>query len=161
PSSFYFGGCAFAAAFYAGAYKAMVQKWGENFQEHCIFLGDSAGAVFAVGIALGKPPQLLDDIYRSFVMKTDKNGTIGKVNIFMEESIRQLLGNDETAYKRIENRCFIGTTSFFAKHSWTTVFDSNEDLISTMLHSCRIPLYFRRNQILDMCRVDGAYSLSC
>jgi hypothetical protein len=160
PKSIYFGGSAFGSAFYSGVYKAMVQKWGPNFFENCIFLGDSAGSVWAMGIALGRSPDLLDELFRAFVMKTYTNGTFGKVNFFMEESVRQIIGDDETAYKRLENRCFIGTTSFFDKHSWTHSFESNEHLICTLLHSCRIPLYFGKNNMLTQCKIDGAYSLS-
>ncbi len=159
PKSIYFGGGAFGSAFYSGVYKAMVQKWGPNFFENCIFLGDSAGSVWAMGIALGRSPEVLDKLFRAFCMKTHTNGTFGKVNLFMEESIRQIIGDDETAYKRLDNRCFIGTTSFFDKHTWTHSFENNEHLICTLLHSCRIPLYFGKNEMLNQIKIDGADSL--
>lgn len=52
PLSIYFGGAGFGAVFYAGVYSAMVEKWGKDFYKHTVLLGDSAGAIFAVGIAL-------------------------------------------------------------------------------------------------------------
>jgi patatin-like phospholipase/acyl hydrolase len=64
PSSIYFGGCAFGAAFYVGVVEAMVDMWGKDFHKDVLFSGDSVGSIFAVGLALGKSPQYLDNLYR-------------------------------------------------------------------------------------------------
>lgn len=159
PSSIYFGGAGFGAAFYAGVYSAMVEKWGPDFYKHTILFGDSAGAIFSVGIALGKTPECLNEMFRTFCMNTKKEGVIGNVNLLMERGIRDMIGDDMMAYKRIENRCFIGSTSFFFKHVWQSSFESNEDLIRHMMYSCNIPIYFVKTPIMHMCKkIDGAGS---
>jgi hypothetical protein len=170
PPFIYFGGCAFAAPFYAGVYKSMESRWGPRFHENCIFLGDSAGAIFAVGIALGKTPDTLNSIYKSFSLLTDgsSNNDSKSYSICknMEDSIRQMIGDDDLAYSRVSNRCFIGTTLFFCRHVWKSTFQTNEDLISTLLQSCRIPMYcshlhssYSYSSYLHV-NVDGAYSLT-
>ena len=160
PSAIYFGGAGFGASFYVGVYSVMVEKWGKDFYKNCIMFGDSAGAIIAVGIALGKSPDFLNEMFRTFCMNNEKGGVIGKVNLLVEAGIRDMFGDDTMAYKRIENRCFIGSTSFFFTHVWQTSFESNEDLIRHMLHACNIPIYFGKNQLMDLYTVDGARSFN-
>lgn len=91
-------------------------------------------------------------------MNTDRQGGLGSVHLFVEEGIREMFGDDLTVYQKIENRCFIGSTSFFLKHKWQSTFENNEDLIRHMLHSCQIPVFFGNTPQMDVHTLDGSYS---
>ena len=61
--SLYFGGCCFGAAFYVGVYKALYELYGPDFMQDMKISGGSAGTIFAIGIALRKSPEYMDNLY--------------------------------------------------------------------------------------------------
>jgi hypothetical protein len=138
----------------------MVEIWGEDFYKDVLLSGGSAGTIFAVGIALGKSPQYMGDLYRNISEKCHKYGTIYKCSIFMEDSLRELL-SDPNAYKILEGRCCFGTTAFFAKHRWHVSWNDNEDLIKCIQASYHIPFYCKRvDPIYGVEVLDGAYGFA-
>lgn len=143
-----------------GVVQAMTEVWGADFYKRTMLCGGSAGTIFAIGIALGKTPAELNDLYRDVAEKANKSGTVYYASVFMEEALRILL-QDEMAFKLLEGRCCFGTTEFFSKHRWHVSWKDNEDLVYTACGSCHIPFYCQRNVgIKDTLIVDGAYGFA-
>jgi hypothetical protein len=161
PPSVYFGGCCFGAAFYVGVYQAMVELWGPDFHKNMIISGGSAGTVFAVGIALGKNPDELNEMYKLVAQQSHEHGPFGTSSIFTERAIRQYFLKDPVAYKKVEGKCCFGTTAFFSKHRWHVSWESNEDLMTSMEASYNIPFYCQKIEALrgDIV-LDGAYGFA-
>lgn len=164
--SLYFGGCCFGAAFYVGVYKALWEMYGPDFMENMMISGGSAGTIFAVGIALRKTPEYMDNLYRTVAAKSHKYGPIYNpfrhtgASVFMEESLRTML-DDPLAFKKIEGKCWFGTTRYYDKHAWHMSWETNEDLIRCVQGSYHIPFYCHRNTpIKGVEVVDGAYGFS-
>jgi len=143
-----------------GVHKAMVEMWGPDYYKNMIVCGDSGGAVISVAIALGQSPEALYQQYLQFSHLVHEKGTINKVNLHLEDTLRELLDKHPNAYKEIEGRCQIGCTQFFSQHMWRTKWDDNDDLLQSILYSCKIPLYFKRRRHQPHYYVDGAYSIS-
>lgn len=165
--SLYFGGCCFGAAFYVGVYKALAELYGPDFMEGMTMSGGSAGTIFAIGIALRKTPDYLDDLYRKVAAKSHASGPFYNpwhhtgASVFMEEGLREMLADDPLAYKKIEGVLYFGTTRFYDQHTWHTSWESNEDLIAGIQSSYHIPFYCHRNKpIKGIEVVDGAYGFS-
>jgi hypothetical protein len=138
----------------------MVERWGADFYKKTHLSGGSAGTIFAIGIALGKSPKFLDEVYRTVAEKSHKHGPVHNASVFMEDAMKILL-DDPLAYKKLEGRCCFGTTEFFAKHRWHVSFVDNEDLISCVQASYHIPFYCQLNKgIKGVHVVDGAYGFS-
>jgi len=161
--SVYFGGCCFGAAFYVGVYRALWDKYGPDFAKHIKISGGSAGTIFAIGIALGKSPDYMDQLYRKVASKSHAtqpwynpwNHTGSSV--FMEEGMRDML-DDPLAYKKLEGHCYIGTTAYYSKHRWHMSWEDNEDLLNCVQGSYHIPYYcFQNKKIKGVEVVDGAY----
>jgi hypothetical protein len=138
-------------------HKGLIERWGEDYYKKTLLCGGSAGTIFAVGIALGKTPEEMGQLYSRAAIKSAKYGTIQKASMFMEESLRIMIDNP-MAYKLIEGRCCFGTTAFFSNHRWHIGWEDNEDLIATIMSSCHIPFYCKRNDgIRGVSIIDGAY----
>lgn len=74
PTSFFFSfrGC----GFYVGVHKAMETRWGKLFYEKLSSVhGDSAGCIFAMGIALGKTAEQVTTLYFRGLNITNKTTT--------------------------------------------------------------------------------------
>ena len=72
-----------------------------------------------------------------------------------------MINEDPLSYKKLEGRCCFGTTSFFASHRWHVAWESNEDLINTIICSYHIPFYCKNvGLIQDEIVIDGAYGFS-
>lgn len=159
PPSIYFGGCAYGSAFYIGVYKAMFEKWGPNFGEKVFLCGDSAGAIFAIGIALKKDPEFMNDLVKIIAEKSITLGHINKASDYCEEAINKILEENPMSYKELNGRCCFGTTSLFSTHRWHISWSSNEDLLYTALSSLHIPFLCKANKRIKSTHVlDGAYS---
>ena len=63
PSHVYCGGAAWGCAYFIGCYDALLHTFGRDELSKVVFLGDSAGALLALGMALGRSPTDLDDLY--------------------------------------------------------------------------------------------------
>jgi len=162
PKSIYFGGAAWGSAFYIGVHQAMVEIWGPNFMDDVTISGDSAGVLWAVGIALKMTPLELENIYRSQSERAHKFGIwFGKSLNYLSDSIKILL-SDPTAYKQLEGKFSTATTEFPFRHRRHWAWDSNDDLSNCMLGSLHVPMYSSCSKIRFKGKsvVDGAYSMA-
>lgn len=163
PKSVYFGGCCWGAAFYVGVYKAMVEKWGDDFRHKTLITGDSAGSIFALGIALGRTPEQMDTLYRNMSAKSHSDGVIGKCSIWIEEYLLELFRTlPEDTHKKLEGKLRFGTTLFPFEHQWHESWDSNEHLLSELRLSYHVPIYCSRSKTIQngVHVVDGAYGFA-
>lgn len=143
-----------------GVHQAMVERWGADFYTKTHLSGGSAGTIFAIGIALGKSPKYLDDMYRQVALKSHVHGPVHNASVFTEDAIRLILA-DPTAYKQLEGKCCFGTTEFFSKHRWHVSWADNDDLLDCIQASYHIPFYCQRNKgIKNIHVVDGAYGFA-
>jgi hypothetical protein len=160
PPSIYFGGCAWGSSFYVGVFQAMVDVWGPDFYQKTLLCGGSAGTMFALGIATGKSPAYMDNLYVTVANKSKIYGSFYYGSLFMEEALREIV-EDPLSYKLLEGRCCIATTAFFARHRWHISWKDNEDLIECSKASCHIPFYCQKNRGLKgTIVVDGAYGFA-
>lgn len=162
PISLYFGGCCWGAAFYVGAYRAMYERWGADFRHKTLITGDSAGSIFAVGVALGRTPDEMDEMYQTMSEISLTHGVIGKCATFMENYLRELLLDHPNAYLELQGRCRFGTTVFPFTHQWHEKWESNEQLLAEMRCSFHVPVYCSRVPPLRQGGyvVDGAYGIA-
>jgi hypothetical protein len=161
PKSIYFGGCCWGASFYVGVYRAMWERWGPDFRHKCLITGDSAGSVFAVGIALGRTPDQMCELYRTMSEKASKNGFLGTVGGFMDEHLRAMLNQYPNAYRELEGKLKFGVTVFPFKHVWHDRWDSNEHLLDECRCSYHMPIYCGRPpSSIHGYVVDGAYGMA-
>lgn len=137
----------------------MVDKWGPGFPEKVFLCGDSAGAVFAIGMALGKDPAFMDEIFRIVAEKSLTLGHINKASDYCQEAIQAIIGDNPHSHKELTGRCCFGTTTLFSKHRWHISWSNNEDLLYTALSSLHIPFLCKANKrIKGQSVLDGAYS---
>jgi hypothetical protein len=143
-----------------GVYIAMVEKWGPDFHKKVLMSGGSAGTIFALGLALDKSPEYMDEMYKTIARKTLRYSPVYFGSYYMEERLKEMLV-DPSAYKKIEGRCCFGTTAFFSRHRWHVSWESNEDLQACVQASYHIPLYCKwTGGIKGVECVDGAYGFA-
>jgi len=83
PISIHYGALAWGSGFYVGVHKALEERWGQDFNNLLESVhGDSAGVLFALGIALGKSANFMDDMYRTLSQQAHSVG----MNIIWENS---------------------------------------------------------------------------
>lgn len=71
------------------------------------------------------------------------------------------MNSDPLSYKKLEGRCCFGTTEFFTLHRWHISWESNEDLINTIVCSFHIPFYCKNVGLIHgEIVLDGAYGFS-
>ncbi len=158
PNSIYFGGCAFGAAFYVGVVEAMVEMWGRDFYKDVLLSGDSVGSIFAVGLALGKSPKYLDNLYRDVAEYSIRKGPVYHSSVSLEKKILQMLDEEKDALRRLEGRASFGTTTFPFSHTWHVSWENEEDFMNCINGSMHIPFYTKRNdKIKGKVVIDGAY----
>jgi hypothetical protein len=138
----------------------MVERWGPDFHQKCLMTGGSAGTIFALAVALGKPPSFTNELYSNVAVKTLRYTPIWFGSHYLGKEINKML-SDPMAYKKIEGKCCFGTTAFFAKHRWHVSWESNEDLKSCLQASYHIPMYCKfSGPIKGVECVDGAYGFA-
>ena len=104
PSSIYLGGSAWGCAFYVGCYEALEERFGHKALADVKFLGDSAGALLALGMALGRPASELDALYRKLAENATERGVVGSMSVYHQEAIDGLMtsGGTSTAQSSLE-----------------------------------------------------------
>lgn len=138
----------------------MVERWGPDFHKKVLMSGGSAGTIFALGVALDKTPEYMDDLYKTVAVKTLQYTPVYFGSYFIEGKLREMLA-DPMAYKHIEGRCCFGTTAFFSQHRWHVSWESNDDLLKCIQASYHIPLYCKwTGGIKGVECVDGAYGFA-
>jgi len=171
PSHIYFGGAAWGCAYYVGCCQGLEACFGNKNLSRTVFLGDSAGALMALGMSLGRGSNKLDSIYKKLAENASEKGVIGKMSIYHQEAIDSLLSTEDesasTSLKRLNTtRAFgVGTTQFFDQHKFHHRFESLQVLYDTLHGSFHIPFYCAYDGepcvewISGKPVVDGAYSL--
>ncbi len=165
----YFGGCAFGSAFYCGVYRALYEKY--DFQSllanGLTLSGGSAGACFALYIALGYTPDEVEACYSDVLKNTPASSPWHNswrsegASMTMEANLREIFEADKEVYKKIEGIVAIGTTQWYSKHAWHVAWVDNEDLMRTIAGSYHVPFYCHLNhQINGMHVIDGAYGFA-
>jgi len=116
----------------------------------------------ALAIALGKSPEYCKQhVYDYVAENAKKTSGIYFGSVYLEQSLRNMVGEDSLSYKKIEGRYCIGTTAFFSQHRWHVSWESNEDLIQCVLCSLHIPFYCKSvKPIHGELLLDGAYGLA-
>lgn len=161
PKSIYFGGCCWGASFYVGVYRAMWKRWGPDFRHKCLITGDSAGSVFAVGIALGRTPDQMCELYRTMSEMCAGGNFLGAVGGFMDTHLRGMLQEYPNAYRELEGKLRFGVTVFPFTHVWHDRWDSNEHLLQECRCSYHMPIYCGRPPMsMYGYVVDGAYGFA-
>ena len=158
PKSFFFVGCSWGAAFHIGVYKGMVERWGYENINKAKICGNSSGAAIAIGIVLGYKWEELERLYIELSKNARELGVFGKMSnhhdIFLD-----IFFKDKNAYKKANNRLFIGITRFFNKHEVVSEWNSNEELINTLHASFHIPYYCTNiNKVFNRRALDGGFS---
>lgn len=116
----------------------MLERWGPKFAQKTLICGDSAGIVMVLGITLGYSPEFIGDTY----LNTGKNAPWGILHNGMSSLTThclKVLIKDPNSYKIANNRISIGSCNFFAKHIWTSHWESQDELLQTMKSSLHIP----------------------
>ena len=165
----YWGGCAFGSAFYVGVYKALWEKYDfpSMLANGLTMSGGSAGAIFAMYIALGYTPDDMDGIFRAIIADTPARAPWHSLwanhgaSMAMESYLRKDFKKDPTMYKRIEGKVAIGTTQWYSNHAWHVSWEDNDDLMLTISGSYHVPFYCHRNRpIKGVHCLDGAYGFA-
>lgn len=162
PPSIYFGGCGFGCAFFIGAHRAMVERWGVDFHKRTIIAGGSAGAVMAIQVALGRTNDQMHEMYRWTASEALQRGPIQQASACLMEAVTKILESESSnAYKSLsQNNCFISATNFPFEHKFYSRWLDNDDLVACIAASCHIPLYSQRGSGSYADHVDGAYGFS-
>ncbi len=165
----YFGGCAFGSAFYCGVYRALWEKYDfpSLLASGLTLSGGSAGACFAVYIALGYTPDQVEACYGDVLKNTPSTAPWHNTwknegaSMAMESNLREILAKDDEVYRKIEGIVAIGTTQWYSKHAWHVSWEDNEDLMRTIAGSYHVPFYCHLNHKLHGVHVlDGAYGFA-
>eukprot|EP01041_Mallomonas_annulata_P011940 gene11940-25020_t len=161
PKSIYLGGCGWCCAFYVGVYQAMVERWGCDFQKDIIITGDSSGAAFSLGIALGISPEVMESLFKDLGVNAEKEGgVVGKMGGITNINLEFML-SDANAYLQLENRFAVGVTRFPFHHTWYKSWTSNQQLLDCLHGSMHIPVYYEYRRPVDgQVVIDGAFSMS-
>lgn len=163
PISIHYGALAWGSGFYVGVHKALEERWGGDFSRLLESVhGDSAGVLFALGIALGKSAEYMDKLYRSLSKEAHAVG----MNIVWENSrvinaALDLMLDDENAFEKVQNRLSIGVTEFPLKHVRYSQYKSNEELRRLAHASMYLPLYCEPVGLVNgRWVVDGGFSFT-
>ena len=139
----------------------MWDRWGPNFRDNCLITGDSAGSIFACGMALGRTPVQMDELYCNMSNLSVTYGIIGKCSIFMDNCMREMLQDYPNAYLDLQGKFRFGTTIFPFTHVWHSEWKNNEQLVSELRNSYHVPLYCNRIPPISHGYVlDGAYGFA-
>lgn len=156
PKSFFLCSGSWGSAFYIGAYKAMVKKWGYKKLKKCKFGGNSAGGLIALGIALGIKWERLEKIYLDLAKIAIEKGVIGKMSNYHQIALEKMLTH-KNDYKKVNGKLFIGLNNFYKKFYVKNKWSCNQDLIECMHASFHIPYYCTYKKKIDnKIAIDGA-----
>jgi hypothetical protein len=162
PPSIYFGGCANGSIFYVGVYKAMIEKWGVDFPQKTAIYGDSAGIILVLGITQQLSPEFIGKLYHDFGINSPR-GIMSGMNPVEENCLLKLVDDfqDPLFYQSVNDKIFIGGSTFFANHFWRSRWNSNEDLYQSMIESFNIPIICNsKTKCVNKAILDGGFIFS-
>jgi hypothetical protein len=143
PDAFWLDGCSWGCGYYSGLLQGIVDRWGPQIYEKR-WGGASAGALFALGVALGRPMDDFTALYRLFARKGFTFGVFQKMSIYHDEVMRHWLFASETEpidISALNGKFFVGITSFPCGFVLKSDFDDVYDLMDTLHASMHIPWY--------------------
>lgn len=140
-ASVYFAGASWGCAFYIGVIRSLEARFGADWGRRCVVTSDSAGALIALGVALGKTTQELEEMYQYLSRVAAGGGVIGLMSRYHDEVLSSWLDPCPDAYKTIQGRYACGTTTILGSHQWHSSWASNDDLKTCMHGSFHIPYY--------------------
>lgn len=157
PECICFGGCSWACCYYIGVYKALINHFGNKVWDIKL-AGNSAGSLFALGMALRKTPYEMEIMYKRLSNQAQLFGVFNKVSIYHHSALDLWLDESNT-YSLVNGKLFIGMTKFpgefIIKSNWT----SNQDLLNTLHASMHIPWYCSYIEPVDGCwYIDGGFT---
>jgi len=155
----YFGGAAWGCTFFIGVVRGIEERFGANWSDRVMITGDSAGALIGVAAALGKSADHLEKLYTKLAASAQQHGAVGLMSEWHRRALAGILDDDPEAYKRLNGKFAVGTTSFFGQHLWHTQWSSNDDLLQCLHGSFHIPFYCTTTaRVKGTFALDGAYS---
>lgn len=140
PDGFFLDGCAWGCWYYTGVLRGLLQRWGEQVYQKKVG-GSSAGALFALAMALCKSPEYLEHLYDRLAEQGTAYGVFGKMSIYHDSAMKFMLGDDPEAYKKVNGKLFVGLTAFPCRFVLKSQFCSNKDLTDSLHASMHIPWY--------------------
>ena len=151
----YFGGAAFANAFYIGSVRALRELFpNQTPYIHC----DSSGSLVGLAYALEVPTEDIEKVYYDCIkIQKDRNNRIygGKISKDHDFIIDILLKKGNFELIRQNDRFTVGVTKFFNKHTRYTKWKNTSELRKFIHKSMIIPFLTKNDFALE---VDGAYS---
>ena len=157
-TSFFFGGSAWGACYHIGVYKGLLEKYGDDLKTKKI-IGNSSGSLIALGVALGKSVEDIENVYIIIAKFAEIYGVFGKMSIYNDIAIRELLKNKDD-YLKINGKLHIVITKFFQKTIIVNNWYSNDDVINTIHASTHIPFYCTNIESLKYSlTIDGGFSM--
>lgn len=140
--------------------RALEKRWGPNYHSELQSVhGDSAGVFFALGIALSKSADFMDNLYRNLSERAHTEG-IWHNTLVVDDALDLLLDNPD-AFKTVNGRLTVGVTQFPLRHVRYSYWTSNEDLRKCLHGSMYLPLYCNAIEPVRGYRVvDGGFSFA-
>jgi hypothetical protein len=160
PISIHFGAVAWGCGFYVGVLRAMETRFGSNYYQQLESVhGDSAGVIFALGVAIGTSADKLDSLYRTVSERCHSEG-IWNNKCVIDSAIDELLHDPET-YLKVKGKLSVGVTEFPLKHVRYSEWKSNDDLRHCLHGSMYLPLYCEAVPLINGKHViDGGFSFA-
>ena len=147
----FFDGCAWASAYHLGVIDTI------NSTETPIAKagGSSAGAVLAMALMLGVSSKELTATWNELGRAARVHGCVGKMSLYQDAILRMWLPDGGPQYMSLNDRLFVGITTFpFAPrliHQWP----SNANLRDCVHSSMHIPMYATYET--ERVAIDGAW----
>lgn len=144
PSSVSFAGCAWLVAYHFGV-GASLQ--GRGWLEGKVLLGASSGALVAAALAAGLDAEHCYEETRACILRFAHRplGPAGLMTAIVRDALERVLPED--AHERVHGRFFASVTELPSFRSHLMPNDplrDKRDLVSLVLASCYIPLYYER-----------------
>lgn len=103
--------------------------------------GSSAGSLISAFYHAGMSPEELMEGCLRVSHDCRLNGTRGRLRFVLEEVVRNMLPDD--AHLHCSGKAFIAITKIYPfQNELISEFESRDDLISTLLASCHVPVWF-------------------
>ena len=141
PSHVFFSGAAWGCGFYVGVYRALQELYGLNALQNVKFGGNSTGAMIALSCALGIGWEESEKILLSLITDGVENGVLQKLSIYEDRAMDTVFINDRDLYKKVNDRLFIGVTTWFDKYELISKWNNNKELRDCLHCSMHIPYY--------------------
>ena len=141
PSSFWFRGGSWGIIYYSGVYKAIKKIYSKKQIANVKWGGVSAGAIISLLAALDMDPEECSIIYDKLAYLASNYGVFGKMSIYHDVFLRDLLPDNGSEWKKLKGKLFVGITKFPFTHELVSEWESNKDLRETLHASMHIPFY--------------------